>query len=187
MFVGRTGDHRDLHSVDRRQRQMCIRDRHVGGCLAIAGLVLDVQDACHASLPAPSSGAPPECTADPANGKLQFSGANRPLIRMRQGVLSEFKPDKMTIGVAPLREQPFTNQVLDIMPGDTFYLYSDGFSDQFGEISDKKFKQKQLKKLIESMSGLSMSRQKSFLKETFYQWKGNCQQIDDVLIFGFQI
>jgi serine phosphatase RsbU (regulator of sigma subunit) len=127
------------------------------------------------------------CIIDSANGKLQFSGAKRPLIRMRHGVLSEFKPDKMTIGVAPLREQPFTNQVLDIMPGDTYYLYSDGFSDQFGEVSDKKFKQKQLKKLIESMSGLSMSRQKSFLKETFYQWKGNCQQIDDVLIFGFQI
>ncbi|HPI69607.1 MAG TPA: SpoIIE family protein phosphatase [Bacteroidales bacterium] len=127
------------------------------------------------------------CIIDPTEGKLQFSGANRPLIRVREGSLSEFKPDKMTIGVAPVREQPFTNQILDILPGDTYYLYSDGFSDQFGEETDKKFKQKQLKNLIESISDLSMTRQKAFLKETFFQWKGNCQQIDDVLIFGFKI
>ena len=127
------------------------------------------------------------CIIDYAAGKLQFSGANRPLIRMRNGVLTEYKQDKMTIGVAPLREHPFTNQIMDILPGDIFYLYTDGFSDQFGEVTDKKFKQKQLKRLIESISGLSLAKQKKYLEETFYDWKGKSQQIDDVLIFGFQI
>jgi len=127
------------------------------------------------------------CILDSAAGKLQFSGANRPLVRIRNGILSEYKPDKMTIGLAPLREHPFTNQAVDILPGDIFYLYTDGFSDQFGEVTDKKFKQKQLKKLIESIAGLSLIRQKEYLEETFYEWKGKSQQIDDVLIFGFQI
>jgi len=127
------------------------------------------------------------CVFDVSTGKLQYAGANRPLIRVRDGELTEFKPDKMTIGLAPLPERSFTNQILDNLPGDTFYLFSDGFSDQFSELTDKKFKHKQLKTVIESIAGLSLSRQKEYLEDTFKEWKGNNQQIDDVLIFGFQL
>ncbi len=101
---------------------------------------------------------------------MQYSGANRPLIMLRNGELTEFKPDKMTIGVAPLKETPFTNITIDTLPGDSFYIFSDGFSDQFGEITNKKFKYKQFKKLIESFKDLPMSRKKSILKR--YSWTG---------------
>jgi len=124
---------------------------------------------------------------DSKTGQLQFSGANRPLIRVRNGEITEFRPDRMTIGLAPLKEQPFTNQVIDHLPGDTFYLFSDGYSDQFGELTDKKFKHKNLKAVIASVAGQPLSRQKEVLENTFYDWKGNSQQIDDVMVFGFQL
>jgi serine phosphatase RsbU (regulator of sigma subunit) len=127
------------------------------------------------------------CVVDCFSGKMQFSGANRPLIMVRNGELTEFKPDKMTIGVAPLRETPFTNHLIDTLPGDMFYLFSDGFSDQFGEITNKKFKYKQFKNLIESFKDLPMPTQKQYFEKVFMDWKGNTQQIDDVLVFGFKL
>jgi serine phosphatase RsbU (regulator of sigma subunit) len=127
------------------------------------------------------------CVIDCNEHTIQFSGANRPLIRIRNGEMSEFKPDKMTIGLAPLKEHSFTNVLIDTLPGDTFYLFTDGFSDQFSELTDKKFKHKQLKRVIQTMAGLPLSRQKVYLEETFFEWKGTTQQIDDVLIFGFQL
>jgi serine phosphatase RsbU (regulator of sigma subunit) len=120
-------------------------------------------------------------------GNIQYSGANRPLLRVRNGEITEFKPDKMTIGLAPLKERPFTNQQIDNLPGDTFYLFSDGYSDQFGELTDKKFKHKNLKTVIGSVSGLPMFRQKEILESTFLEWKGRTEQIDDILVFGFQL
>lgn len=126
------------------------------------------------------------CIYDSNEKILQFAGANRPLIMVRDGELSEFKPDKMTIGLAPLMEQPFTNQLLETMPGDSFYIFSDGYSDQFGELTDKKFKHKHLKRVILSIAGLPMELQNAALESTFMEWKGNVQQVDDVLIFGFQ-
>lgn len=127
------------------------------------------------------------CIVDTNEGKMQFSGANRPLFMVRHGELVEFKPDKMTIGVAPIQEHSFTNQNIDICRGDSFYLFSDGYPDQFGELTDKKFKQKSLKQVISSVSGLPMAQQKEALERNFMEWKGRTQQVDDVLIFGFQI
>jgi len=127
------------------------------------------------------------CIVDMNEMKMQFSGANRPLFMIRDGELTEFKPDKMTIGLAPLRENPFTSQIIELCPGDSFYLFSDGYSDQFGELTDKKFKQKNLKAVISSVAGLKMARQKEALESTFMEWKGKTQQVDDVLVFGFQL
>lgn len=127
------------------------------------------------------------CIIECRTGKLQYSGANRPLIRMREGELTEYKADKMTIGLAPLVEQPFTNQIMDTQPGDAFYLFSDGFADQFGELTDKKFKHKHLKRVIVSMAEHPMAQQKKILKSTFSEWKGGTPQIDDVLVFGFRL
>ena len=127
------------------------------------------------------------CIIDRVTRKLQFSGANRPLVMVRKGELSEIKPDKMSLGIAPLKEASFTNNCIDTMPGDSFYLFSDGFSDQFGELSDKKFKNKHLKRIIHSFEQLPMSQQKQNLENAFNEWKGSTQQVDDVLIIGFQI
>lgn len=126
------------------------------------------------------------CIFERETGQLQFSGANRPLIMIRQGELYEYKPNKMTIGVAPFTEQSFTNNMIEVMPGDTFYLFSDGFYDQFGEISDKKYKYKQFRHIIQSLAGMTMNMQKECLEYAFMEWKGKTQQVDDVLVMGFQ-
>jgi len=127
------------------------------------------------------------CLIDYLTGKLQFSGANRPLIMIRNGELTEFKADKMTIGVAPLKENPFTTSFINTLPGDSFYLFSDGYSDQFSEITDKKFKYKHLKRIIHSIDNLPLPKQKEHLWNAFFEWKGSAQQVDDVLVFGFQL
>ncbi len=127
------------------------------------------------------------CIVDLNTRKIQFSGANRPLIRIRNGELTEFRPDMMTIGLAPLRETPFTTRIIDTSPGDNFYLFSDGYADQFGEITDKKFKHKHLKRVLTSVASFPMVKQEEILETTFDEWKGNTQQIDDVLIFGFRL
>ena len=127
------------------------------------------------------------CIIDCVNGKLQYSGANRPLIMIRKGELTEYKPDKMTLGIAPVKEASFTNLCIETKPGDSFYLFSDGFSDQFGEITDKKFKYKHFKRIIHSFEELPMTQQKQHLENAFNEWKGKAQQVDDVLVIGFQL
>jgi len=127
------------------------------------------------------------CLIESGSDSLQFAGANRPLIRIRNGELSEYKPDKMTIGIAPQVEKPFTNTIIETEPGDSFYLFSDGFADQFSEATDKKLKYNQFKQILLSVTGLSMSSQKECLEYSFKEWKGKSQQNDDVLVFGFQV
>jgi serine phosphatase RsbU (regulator of sigma subunit) len=127
------------------------------------------------------------CIIDSSKGVLQYSGANRPLIMIRNGELTEFKPDKMTLGIAPVREASFTNTLIETKPGDSFYLFSDGFADQFGEITDKKFKYKHFKRIVHSFEVLTMAQQKQHLENAFNDWKGTTQQVDDVLVIGFQL
>jgi serine phosphatase RsbU (regulator of sigma subunit) len=127
------------------------------------------------------------CVYEPFRNVMQFSGANRPLIMVREGNLSEIKPDKMSIGVAPLKEVSFTNKRIEVKEGDCFYLFSDGYPDQFGEQTNKKFKYRQFRSLLQSMWGWDMQKQKEHLENTFFDWKGKSMQIDDILIFGFEI
>jgi serine phosphatase RsbU (regulator of sigma subunit) len=127
------------------------------------------------------------CMIDCFSGEMQYSGANRPLIMIRKGELTEIKPDKMTLGVAPVKEASFTNNCIQTKPGDSFYMFSDGFADQFGEITDKKFKYKHFKRIIHSSEELPMAQQKERLESAFIEWKGGAQQVDDVLVIGFQL
>lgn len=127
------------------------------------------------------------CVYEPARGVMQYSGANRPMIMIRNRQLAEFKPDKMPIGVAPLEEVSFTNHRIEVKEGDSFYLFSDGYPDQFGERTNKKFKYKQFRELLLSVQGRSMAEQKEMIENTYYEWKGKTVQIDDILILGFEI
>ena len=127
------------------------------------------------------------CLIDCKNNSMQFAGANRPLIRIRDGELTDYKPDLMTIGLAPLKEFAFKNNCIDTKPGDIFYLYSDGFPDQFGGIFNKKLKHRSFKRLLESVSQMPMEQQKEHLEKSFIDWKGNESQVDDVLVMGFKM
>ncbi|HOK74705.1 MAG TPA: SpoIIE family protein phosphatase [Bacteroidales bacterium] len=128
------------------------------------------------------------CIVEYQTGKMQYAGANRPLVVVRNGHIIEYKPDFMTIGLAPVAERAFKNNYIDIFPDDQFYLFSDGFADQFGEKTNKKLKNKNFRKILEIASGIpEMSAQKAYLEKKYYEWKGNMTQIDDVLVFGFKL
>ena len=118
---------------------------------------------------------------------LEYAGANNPLIHIRQGKLLEIKGDKQPIGIYAGAPQPFRMHKLELQKGDSIYLYTDGFADQFGGFQNKKYKYAQLKELLITIAELPMAAQKEKLKVNFEAWKGDNEQVDDVLVMGFKI
>jgi serine phosphatase RsbU (regulator of sigma subunit) len=93
----------------------------------------------------------------------------------------------MPIGIHVTEITPFTNHKIDVRKGDQVYLFSDGYADQFGGENGKKFMYKQFQELLTSISGLPMDKQKEKLDAAFDKWRGEYEQIDDVLVIGFKI
>jgi len=124
------------------------------------------------------------CIYTPNTKELQYSGANNPLYLIRQKVLEEIKPDKMPIGISGIEELSFSNHHLKIIPGDIIYLFSDGFADQFGGPLGKKFKYKPFKDLLLKNHQKPLQIQKEILSAELENWKGDLEQVDDILIMG---
>ena len=120
--------------------------------------------------------------------ELKYAGANNPLWVLRKGAteIEEIKPNKQPIGKY-LVSQPFTTHTIELQKGDTIYIFTDGFADQFGGEKGKKFKLKSLKELILSVQDKDMFEQKQIIDKVFEDWKGNLDQIDDVCIIGVRI
>jgi serine phosphatase RsbU (regulator of sigma subunit) len=93
----------------------------------------------------------------------------------------------MPVGIYIKEKPEFTNHVIDLQKGDTFYLFSDGYQDQFGGKDGTKFKIKRLKEVLGEIQDKSMNEQKEFLEKTFDDWKGNYDQLDDVILIGVRI
>ena len=119
--------------------------------------------------------------------EMEFSGAFNPLYLIRKGILIETRGDKMPIGINAVMEKSFTNHIIKLKKGDLIYLFSDGYADQFGGPNDKKFKYKTLKELLIKISKKPMETQKKDLERCFNRWKGDREQIDDVLLMGLKI
>lgn len=119
---------------------------------------------------------------------LSYSGANNPLwiIKKDSNKITEIKADKQPVGIFQ-SPNSFTTHHVDLEKGDTIYIFSDGYRDQFGGEKDKKFKTINFKKLILSMQGESMERQRTIINETFENWKGDREQIDDICIIGVRV
>jgi serine phosphatase RsbU (regulator of sigma subunit) len=100
--------------------------------------------------------------------------------------LFEVKPDKQPIGVH-WEETSFRNHSIPLQPHDTIYLFSDGYIDQFGGAQRKKFKSLNFKNLLLSIQTDPMERQKEILEQTFDQWRGDLEQIDDVSVIGVRV
>jgi serine phosphatase RsbU (regulator of sigma subunit) len=117
---------------------------------------------------------------------LEFSGAYNPIYLIRDGELTETKGDRFTIGrsVTDVQEKKFTNHIIKIKEGDTIYLFSDGYADQFGGVFRKKFKSAPMKELFLKIQNKKMEEQKSILDSTIETWRGDIEQIDDILIIG---
>jgi len=124
--------------------------------------------------------------------KMHFCGANNPIYilqnRDSKKELVEIKPDKQPIsGSTTDVKKPFTNHTIDVQKGDIVYLFTDGYADQFGGPKGKKFKYKQLQEKLREFSDMPMKKQREKLERTFLDWKGNLEQVDDVLIIGIRI
>ena len=129
------------------------------------------------------------CIIDYEKEKIQYAGANNPLIIFRNnGGFEEIKADRMPIGIYLKKEEkPFTNHTIDFKQGDVFYMFSDGYPDQFGGPYDKKFKKKNLKNLLSDIYDRNMKEQHRLLDHNFEEWKGDNIQTDDVILLGFRM
>ena len=92
--------------------------------------------------------------------------------------------DRFSIGKNTPKENKFTNHEVLIQAHDMIYLFTDGFADQFGGSHGKKFKSANLKKLLTINGHLPMEEQVQLLDDTLASWKGDLEQLDDILVMG---
>lgn len=115
---------------------------------------------------------------------LEYSGAHNPLFIISKGELIELKADRMSIGQFTDEPKSFSNHNYQLIPGDTFYMFSDGIVDQFGGEKGKKFKKAALRELLKSVGHLPMEEQKNRIIAHYKEWMGNHEQVDDMCIIG---
>lgn len=117
---------------------------------------------------------------------MAFAGALRPLYLFSKGDFIEAKGDKIPISssIAGISLANFKTKYFDFEEGDTFYMFSDGIIDQFGGEKGKKFLTKRFKKILFDINDLPMRDQKEYVKQALDEWKGNGDQVDDILVMG---
>lgn len=118
---------------------------------------------------------------------MEFAGAKNPLLYIQDNALHQLKGDKFAIGGEQLEvERKYNRHVIDISKPTTFYMYSDGYQDQFGGAKGKKFMRKQLRELLFEIHQKPMSEQRQILDDTIEEWRAqaNEKQVDDILVIG---
>jgi len=108
-------------------------------------------------------------------GTLQFAGANNSMYIIRKSdpnTIEEIDPDPMPVAISD-RMYDFKNNIVELQKGDSFYIFTDGYADQFGGPKGKKFKYLQFKQLLISIQNKSMAEQKHILDKTMADWKGS--------------
>lgn len=124
---------------------------------------------------------------DTETKKIQFSGAYNPLYLIRDGELIEQKGDRMPIGVHARDKEAFTNHKVDLQAGDQLYFFTDGFADQFGGPKGKKMNYKRFKNLVLDQENIALPQQRLNMLQAFSDWKGEQEQLDDVLVIGVKV
>jgi serine phosphatase RsbU (regulator of sigma subunit)/HAMP domain-containing protein len=128
------------------------------------------------------------CIIDPETGTLEMAGANNPLYLFRNGELQEYKADKVAIGYTEYGgTHNFNTTTVQLKKGDMIYLFSDGYADQFGGPKGKKFMVGQFRSFLTTIHTRPVEAQQKLLDETIEMWRGNLEQVDDVLVMGFRI
>jgi len=123
------------------------------------------------------------CTIDFNNNVLYYSGANCPLYLIRGTELIHYRADKMPVAIH-YKMQPFTLNTIELQKGDAFYIFSDGYADQFGGPAQKKFMTGKLKETLLEIASKPMLEQGEILDRIFEEWKGDNPQVDDVTLIG---
>jgi ligand-binding sensor domain-containing protein/serine phosphatase RsbU (regulator of sigma subunit) len=128
------------------------------------------------------------CVIDRSRNHIEYAGAFNPLFIVREEKIHEVKADRFSIGADEIENvQLFKNHVIEIKPNDKFYIFSDGYADQFGGPQKKKMKARKFRHNILAFSDLPMEKQKEQLNNQFDKWKDKLEQVDDVLIIGFSL
>lgn len=126
---------------------------------------------------------------DTQTGIAEFAGARRPLLLIKASnpkEIVEYKPDRMPIGIYET-ETAFTNHSIKLEKGDTLYLFTDGYEDQFGEVANVRYKSKTFRETLLSIQSMSMSEQRNHLETIHRKWRGGEDQTDDILVVGIKI
>ncbi|MCL4817411.1 MAG: tetratricopeptide repeat protein [Bacteroidetes bacterium] len=124
---------------------------------------------------------------DPLNNKVQFSGAVRPFYYFENNILKSVKGDKYSIGGIKDETTPYTSHSFSFNSIQSFYIFSDGYADQFGGKANKKFMLKTFQELLISVQHKTVKEQEEEIKKSFNQWKGTNEQIDDILVIGVNL
>ena len=127
------------------------------------------------------------CIIDLEKMKMQYAGAYNPLYLFRNNELIEVKADRMPIGIYIKEKESFTNNDIDLQKDDVFYIFSDGYQDQFGGEDGQKFKTKNYKQLLLEIHQKPMAEQREILDKKIDEWRGKWEQVDDIIILGVRV
>ncbi|MEQ1734356.1 MAG: SpoIIE family protein phosphatase [Bacteroidia bacterium] len=128
------------------------------------------------------------CLVNIATNTLTYAGANRPLYAVdAQSVLTEHKGDKRPIGGLDNEGYEFTQHTITLTQGTTYYMFTDGYADQFGGEKDKKFSTKKLKETLCAVNLKQPKEQHLYIAQANNNWKAHHEQTDDVLLIGFSM
>jgi serine phosphatase RsbU (regulator of sigma subunit) len=127
------------------------------------------------------------CSIDTQSKQMEFSGAYRPIVILSDRKMKLIDGDKMPIGFHKTRNSPFKKIKYNFSSGDIFYLYTDGYPDQFGGELGKKYTRQKFRNLLDSIHELPLDEQKDKLEKELIKWKGNIEQIDDITVLGIKV
>lgn len=127
------------------------------------------------------------CVIEDDLSQLAFSGAFRPLTLIRNGEIVRIKSTPASIGGLKDEEVHYEKHNVKLEKGDTIYLYSDGYADQFGGSNEKKYMTKRFRELLSKISAYPIKSQAGLLEEELDAWKGSLEQVDDILVIGFKV
>jgi ligand-binding sensor domain-containing protein/serine phosphatase RsbU (regulator of sigma subunit) len=127
------------------------------------------------------------CEFNVKSRHVRFASAMRPVIIVIDGESFYIRGNRCSIGGESVIEKYFDDQEYYLSKGDTIYLFSDGLPDQFGGPDGKKMKIARLKKLIDDVSNLQMAEQKEIISRFYFEWKGDYEQVDDILMMGIKV
>lgn len=128
------------------------------------------------------------CAIDLGKKTLLYSGAKRPLYMVRDNQLYEKSPSKFSVGGAKTeKEKEFSVTEIALKPDDSFYIFSDGYVDQFGGKKNKRFTSRRFKDLLVAVGNLKINEQEKNIASTILSWQDNYAQTDDILVMGLKI